>query len=334
MKRILFILSFLLIWINVQSQSLIIVGMTKVEVADSVNANLIELMDYKDVTLKTHFDTLSDTHGSIQLVGLTEPLDSLALLYNTTFTDSLEYGQRGARFRLAINTMFQELYEIYDYVITPLVGTITGNDTVCMSTPSTVTFSGSGGIPPYHFIYETTHSGNLDTVVTTSGTSINVEFPNLTAGNLEYALNSMYDEGTIVKQDSQTDTIIIKVNPLPTATISGTNTVTQGAASPNITFTGANATQPYSFVYRINGGAVQGITTTSGNSVTVAVPTSNLGTFIYTLVSVQDGSTLTCNQAQSGSATITVESSGLALTIDQTDITIDQTDITIDQTLK
>jgi uncharacterized protein (TIGR02145 family) len=93
------------------------------------------------------------------------------------------------------------------------------------------------------------------------------------------------------------------MNP-PTATISGTTTVCQNALSPNITFTGANGTAPYTFTYTINGGANQIVTTISGNSVNIAVPTSAAGSFTYNLISVSDANTV--SQAQSGSAAITI----------------------------
>src|SRR6185312_7520052 len=104
----------------------------------------------------------------------------------------------------------------------------------------------------------------------------------------------------------QSGTATITVNPLPTATISGTTAVCQNGTQPNITFTGAGGTAPYTFIYKINGGTNQTVTTTSGNSVTVAAPTATTGTFAYTLVSVQDASTTACVQTQSGTATITV----------------------------
>ena len=57
----------------------------------------------------------------------------------------------------------------------------------------------------------------------------------------------------------------VTINPLPTASISGTTAVCVGATAPNVTFTGANGTAPYTFTYKINSGSNQTVTTTSGN---------------------------------------------------------------------
>ena len=99
-----------------------------------------------------------------------------------------------------------------------------------------------------------------------------------------------------------------EVNPLPTATISGTTTVCLDATAPEITFTGADGTAPYIFTYTVNGGDNLSVGTSIGDSVTVSVPTNVAGTFTYTLVSVEDSSTSGCLNLQSGSAVITVGS--------------------------
>jgi autotransporter-associated beta strand protein len=98
----------------------------------------------------------------------------------------------------------------------------------------------------------------------------------------------------------------LTVNALPTASVSGDVTLCQNSASPLVTFTGANGTAPYTFSYNINGGSTLTVSTTSGNSVTVSVPTSTAGTFAYNLVSVQDSSTTACSQTQTGAATVTI----------------------------
>lgn len=100
-------------------------------------------------------------------------------------------------------------------------------------------------------------------------------------------------------------TATITVNPLPTATISGSTAVCQNDTAPIVTFTGATGTAPYTFTYKFNGGSNQTIVS-SGNTATIAQPTGTAGTFAYTLVSVQDSSSTTCTNAQAGTATIVV----------------------------
>ena len=102
----------------------------------------------------------------------------------------------------------------------------------------------------------------------------------------------------------------ITINPLPHAAIAGDATVCEGAASPNVTFTGSLGTAPYTFTYKVNAGLDLTVITSSGNSVTVAQPTTTAGTFIYTLVSVTDAHG--CSHSESGSATITVTSTPVA----------------------
>ncbi len=105
---------------------------------------------------------------------------------------------------------------------------------------------------------------------------------------------------------SASQTVTVKVNPLPTAGISGSTALCKNATAPNITFTGSTGTAPYTFTYTINGGANQTVSTTSGNSVTVSAPTSTVGTYTYVLVSIKDASSTACSQTQSGIATIFV----------------------------
>lgn len=89
----------------------------------------------------------------------------------------------------------------------------------------------------------------------------------------------------------------------PVGSISGSTIVCQGSEEPIINFTGTAGTEPFIFTYNINGGTPQTISTTSGNSVTVSVPTDSPGTYTFNLVSVQD---VYKTAAQTGSATVTV----------------------------
>ncbi len=178
--------------------------------------------------------------------------------------------------------------------------TISGTTAVCQgSTAPNITFTGANGTAPYTFTY-TINGGSSQTVTTTSGNSVTVTAPTGTTGTFTYALVSI--AGQYCSQ-AQTGSAVVMVNPLPTATISGTTAVCQGSTAPNVTFTGAGGTAPYTFTYTINGGSNQTVTTTSGNSVTIAVSTGSAGTYTYTLVSVAGQY---CSQAQTGSAVVTV----------------------------
>ena len=192
-------------------------------------------------------------------------------------------------------------------IVNPLpTSTITGTTIVCKNDVSpNITFTGAAGTAPYTFIY-TINSGINHTISTTSGNSVTVSAPTNTAGVYTYSLISVQDASTTACSQTQNGGATVTVNPLPTATISGTMTVCKNAVSPNITFTGAIGTAPYTFTYSINGGTNQTISTTSGNSVTIAVPTTTTGSFIYSLISVQDASSTACSQLQSGTATVIV----------------------------
>ena len=110
MKKLLIILSLSLIALIATPQVVILPGWDNEQIADSVNTNLKELIDYTDATLYSVFDTLSDSWQSYQLYGLQEPLDSIADVFGVTLSDQLVLGMKGARFRLALNTIFSELY--------------------------------------------------------------------------------------------------------------------------------------------------------------------------------------------------------------------------------
>jgi len=184
--------------------------------------------------------------------------------------------------------------------------TIQGTLAVCQNEIAPeITFTSAGGIAPYTFTYTLNGESPL-TVVTTSGNTVTLYAPTTVAGTFIYTLTGVQDASGSSCSQAQTGIATITVNPLPTATIAGTLEVCQNGTIPDITFTGAGGTAPYTFTYILNGGSPLTVMTTSGNSVTVSVPITAAGTFIYALTSVQDASLSSCSQAQSGSATIIV----------------------------
>lgn len=90
----------------------------------------------------------------------------------------------------------------------------------------------------------------------------------------------------------------------PKGTITGTTTVCLNATNPIITFTGSNGTAPYTFTYKINNGADQSITTTSGDSVILTAPTNIAGSFEYSLKEIKDANNVTQNENEKVTVTI------------------------------
>ncbi len=193
-------------------------------------------------------------------------------------------------------------------IISPVPTATVGNPaTVCLDAASpVVTFTGAGGTAPYTFIYKI-NGGPNQTVTTTSGNSVIVPVPTNIAGTFTYTLISVQDGSSTSCSQAQSGSVAIVVQPLPTATISGPETVCLNAVSPVITFTGSGSTPPYIFTYSVNGGANQTVTASSGNVATISAPTGVAGTFNYNLVNVSGGSSLNCSQAQSGSVAIVVQ---------------------------
>ncbi len=184
--------------------------------------------------------------------------------------------------------------------------TISGQTEVCLQgTNPIITFTGNGGVAPYTFEYNI--NGAASQFITSVGTNATVSVPTTTAGGFTYNLVRVDDASSNTCGQAQTGSATVLVKALPTATISGTNSVCQNATSPQITFTGANGTAPYTFKYNINGGTVQTITSAAGaNSTTVTVPSNTVGSFTYNLVSVQEGSGTACFQNQTAQTVVQV----------------------------
>lgn len=191
--------------------------------------------------------------------------------------------------------------------INPLPGaSITGTTSVCQGSVSpNITFTGSNGVAPYTFTYKI-NGGASQTITTSSGNSVTLPVPTTTPGNYLYSLVSVQDASTTACTNAASGDATVTINALPTATISGNATLCRNSASPAISFTGANGVAPYTFSYKINGGELQTITTSTGNTASVQAPTDAAGTFVYTLISVQDASNTSCSNTANGTATIVI----------------------------
>ena len=183
---------------------------------------------------------------------------------------------------------------------TALSGTVSNNGPICANTTLSLSGSilGGTGALTYSWAgpnsYSSAASGTLARTVSANATT---------------AMSGLY---TVTVTDANNctynPTTNVVVNPIPTASISGTNSVCKDAPTPNVTFTGANGTAPYTFTYNINGVGSFTVSTASAidNSVDVVAPTNVSGIFTYNLVSVVDASSTLCVGAASGSAIITI----------------------------
>jgi len=192
--------------------------------------------------------------------------------------------------------------------IDPLpTATVSGATTICVHASSPeITFTGANGTAPYIFTYNI--NGGANTTVTSVGNSAVVNVNTATSGTFTYNLLSVEDASTNNCSQAQTSSVSVIINPLPTATISGTTTICEGDSSPEVTFTGANGTAPYTFTYNINGGANTTVTSTGTSDIaTVNANTSTEGSFTYNLISVTDASSSSCSQIQNSNATVTVD---------------------------
>ncbi len=172
-----------------------------------------------------------------------------------------------------------------------------------------VLFTASGLLPGINnTFYSTVTYGSTILQVTRNVTSDalgNVSYTGsgFSPDNYTYELDSITVSGCTTNFTGLVSDFV--VHPLPTASISGSTTVCTGTTpQPEITFTGADGTSPYSFTYTINSGGNL-IAVSAGNTVSLPQPTVSPGDFVYNLVGVADS--YGCSQLQTGTATITVE---------------------------
>jgi gliding motility-associated-like protein len=181
---------------------------------------------------------------------------------------------------------------------------ISGTTLVCQNdTPPLIMFTGMNGIEPYIFTYNLNNGPNVS--VNSTGNTATIPVPTSTSGTFTFNLVSVQDGSLSACSQNQAGVVTITVNPLPTATLTGTTEVCEGGPSPSVTFSGMGGQSPYTFSYSLNEGTPQTITSI-GNSVSLPLPASTAGVFSISLIGVEEGSQTTCYQNQSATAVITV----------------------------
>ena len=146
---------------------------------------------------------------------------------------------------------------------------------------------------------------NLTTLTTGSDSGLSFTYWKDSLATLSYASPTIATAGLYyIKATNDTNgcfdikSATVFVNPLPTASISGTSTVCQNGTQPIITFTGSNGTAPYTFSYQINSGPILNITSlASSNTSSVAIPTTTAVNYTITLLSVQDSGAALCSSS-------------------------------------
>ena len=146
------------------------------------------------------------------------------------------------------------------------------------------------------FVWAVTGTGNT---ITGTGSSVTVNWSPTFSG---LATVSVYATGCGTSPTVSTN---VTVRPTPTASISGTTSVCQGAAAPNVTFINPQPL-PVTVTYNISGANEANINIGASSSTTLTVPTTSYGLYTYNLVSVAYQTAPSCPNPVSGSATVTV----------------------------
>ena len=193
--------------------------------------------------------------------------------------------------------------------------------TICVGDTAKLTFDAddTGFVGPYTITYKNNASATIYTVTIPTAAATSFTPGDNPTSNQSYTLLSIANATCTRTTGFGSSGASLIVRALPTATISGTTTVCQGATSPNITFTNPQ-TATITVTYNINGGTnatldVAAATAAVPFSVTIAAPTTVSGAFNYNLTKVEYKSLSTCSSLITGSnAVITVNSLSVAPT--------------------
>lgn len=185
------------------------------------------------------------------------------------------------------------------------VATITGSTEVCQDSGDVqVTMTGSGTTNPYTFNY--TFNGTPMNITSTGDSAVILQSTAI-AGEYVYQLTSVTDNTVNSCSRDLDETIVIQVNELPIASISGDASICLNTDPAMIQFNGEMGTPGYTFYYTIlESGYSDSIN--SGNLPYATIPSINdqVGTYTYVLTGVTDASNTKCYSALADTVVIHV----------------------------
>jgi uncharacterized repeat protein (TIGR01451 family) len=164
-----------------------------------------------------------------------------------------------------------------------------------------VTFGATGGTLPYTFEYKI--SGGSALTVSTTGvlTSVGVTQSTNVLGFFRYVLTKVTDaKGCTFTPATEQAAEVTVVNNLTATILPLVTTVCVGAPSPQVTFTAVNGIPPFTFSYRINGGALVDLSTTGATrtaSITIPATAPGINTCLLVNVTGAGGGSAFINQS-------------------------------------
>ncbi|MFM2190354.1 MAG: hypothetical protein RL491_740, partial [Bacteroidota bacterium] len=192
-------------------------------------------------------------------------------------------------------------------VVEPPNATISIDTTVICQygTSPIISFTGSGGTPPYAFQYTVNGSAAPALFSSTTSNTAQLQLSTANPGTFSVVLNSVSSAATGNCSRSLSQNVVFAVIPAPTASVSGDAVVCQNDAPVNLTITGFNSTPPYSFEYSLNNSATQTIQST-GATASINIPTNIAGNYNLILTSVSGNTNPVCPASLNDTATVTV----------------------------
>ncbi len=178
-------------------------------------------------------------------------------------------------------------------VVSPLpYGEISGTTVVCRNDSSPlITFTGSDGYSGNYIFTYRINNGAVQNLSSLSGyDSATLNVPTNIVGTFVYELIRVTDSVTgCTNLINQNQTIV--VNPIPSATITGSSIVCQNSTGSSVTFTGSNSTSEYRFTYSVNGSPPQSMVTSGSNTAVIDISTIFDTVYTYKLISIEDTAT-------------------------------------------